>query len=325
MPSWKYTKGLHDIGNGCWAYLQPDGGWGWSNAGLVTDDNTSLLIDTLFDLRLTGEMLAAMRRATPAAATIDTLVNTHANGDHTFGNQLVTGARILTTQPVAEAMAHEDLDQLRSLLENASGEGVQFMREIFGAFDFSGIALPAASETFSGALDIRVGSKTVRLVDVGPAHTASDVLAYVPEDRVVYTGDILFAKAHPIIWAGPVRNWIKACDLILGWEVDVVVPGHGAIGDKSSVRALRDYLVWLETEARKRYDAGMNCEDAIYDIELGPYAEWMDSERMVVNLQTLYNEFSRTPPGALDYLAVWAAMSRYRKHQRASKISAPHP
>ena len=85
-----YTKGLHDLGNGCYAYLQPDGSWGWSNAGLVVDSGESLLVDTLFDLKLTAEMLEAMRRAEPkAAARIGTLVNTHSNGDHTFGNQLV--------------------------------------------------------------------------------------------------------------------------------------------------------------------------------------------------------------------------------------------
>ena len=93
MDKGRYTKGLHDLGNGCFAWLQPDGGWGWSNAGLVCDGGESLLVDTLFDLRLTAEMLAAMRRAAPAAARIGTLVNTHANGDHCYGNSAGRAAR----------------------------------------------------------------------------------------------------------------------------------------------------------------------------------------------------------------------------------------
>ena len=88
-----FTRGLHELGNGCFAFLQPDGGWGWSNAGLVTDAGASLLVDTLFDLALTREMLAAMRRATPAAERIGTLVNTHANGDHCYGNSCVRAPR----------------------------------------------------------------------------------------------------------------------------------------------------------------------------------------------------------------------------------------
>ena len=63
-----YEKGLHEVGDGVWAYLQPDGGWGWSNAGLGTSDGASLLVDTLFDLRLTAEMLEAMRARTAAAS-----------------------------------------------------------------------------------------------------------------------------------------------------------------------------------------------------------------------------------------------------------------
>jgi cyclase len=92
-----YTRGLHELGDGLYAYLQPDGGWGWSNAGLVTSHDQSLLIDTLFDLRLTAEMLDAMRGATPAAVHIDTVVNTHANGDHCYGNALVADSLIISS------------------------------------------------------------------------------------------------------------------------------------------------------------------------------------------------------------------------------------
>ena len=67
MTNWTYQQGLHELGNGIYAYLQPDGSWGWSNAGLVVAGERSLLVDTLFDLPLTRRMLDAMRRATPAA------------------------------------------------------------------------------------------------------------------------------------------------------------------------------------------------------------------------------------------------------------------
>src|SRR5262249_33647606 len=99
-----YTKGIHELGDGCFAYLQPDGGWGWSNAGLIVGDGTSLLVDTLFDRRLAGEMLDAMTPST-VAAPIPPLVNTHANGDHCFGNQLVEGAEIAPSTATAEEMA----------------------------------------------------------------------------------------------------------------------------------------------------------------------------------------------------------------------------
>ena len=71
----EYRLGLHEIGEGSFAYLQPDGGWGWSNAGLITSNGESLLVDTLFDLHLTRAMLNEMSKIT-SAAPISNLVNT---------------------------------------------------------------------------------------------------------------------------------------------------------------------------------------------------------------------------------------------------------
>ena len=67
MAQWPFTKGLHEVGPGLWAYIQPNGSWGWSNAGLIVDGDDTMLVDTLFDVKLTREMLDAMRRAVPAA------------------------------------------------------------------------------------------------------------------------------------------------------------------------------------------------------------------------------------------------------------------
>src|SRR6516162_6585403 len=99
----RYQKGLTEVADGVWAYLQPDGGWGWSNAGLVADGTAGLLVDTLFDLRLTAEMLDGMHRRLPDT-DIGTVVNTHANGDHYYGNQLLAGSRIVASRRAAEEM-----------------------------------------------------------------------------------------------------------------------------------------------------------------------------------------------------------------------------
>ena len=132
MISRGFDKGLHDLGGGCWAYLTPDGSWGWSNSGLVTDGDACLLVDTLFDLKLTGEMLAALRASIPAAKEIGLLVNTHADGDHTFGNQLVEGARIIGTQGTVDDFARFDPKVLETVCTNAEQYGAagQFMQEM---------------------------------------------------------------------------------------------------------------------------------------------------------------------------------------------------
>ena len=94
-----YEQGLSDLGAGSWAYLQPDGSWGWSNAGLITDGEGALLVDTLYDRPLTERMLRTMRASVPAAEHIEQLVNTHANGDHCNGNCCLPEAKSLPRRP----------------------------------------------------------------------------------------------------------------------------------------------------------------------------------------------------------------------------------
>jgi glyoxylase-like metal-dependent hydrolase (beta-lactamase superfamily II) len=311
-----FQKGLQDVGNGVYAYLQPDGSWGFSNAGLVTDGDRSLLVDTLFDLALTTEMLDAMRDAAPAARDIDTLVNTHANGDHCYGNQLVRDATIITSEATAEELSEVSPAMMAAMLENADelGEAGAFFRQVFGPFDFKGIELPPVSKTFRGALTVKVGDKRVELIEVGPAHTRGDVLVHVPDEGVVFTGDILFIEGTPIMWEGPVENWIAACDRIESLGAAVVVPGHGPITDRSGARAVRDYLVYIRDESRTRFDAGLSPEEAIADISLGDFSSWGDAERIAVNVHTLYREFSGSDerPNALELFGAMAAIARGR-------------
>jgi cyclase len=309
-----YTRGLHDVGDGLYAYLQPDGGWGWSNAGLIVDGESSLLVDTLFDLKLTGEMLDEMKRKVPQAGTIDTLVNTHANGDHTFGNQLAGGARIVASKQTAEEMMEFPPAALEALTEMAPQMGLtgEFMLECFGKFDFAGIELTPATETFNGTFDLRVGDKDVQLIEVGPAHTRGDTLVLVPGDRVLFSGDILFHGGHPIVWAGPVSNWIAACDRILEMDVDVIVPGHGPLADKEAIRELRSYFEYIEAEARKRFEAGMTVLEAAKDIALDKYASWGDAERVVVNVDSVYRELSESaePANPIELFGQMAQLAK---------------
>ncbi|HEU5375152.1 MAG TPA: MBL fold metallo-hydrolase [Ktedonobacteraceae bacterium] len=292
MSNRAYTRGLHDLGNSVYAYLQPDGSWGWSNAGIIVDGSASLLVDTLYDLKLTGTMLATMRQSIPAAAAIDMLVNTHANGDHCYGNQLVGATRIIASARTAEEMLEMPPERMAMLMKQASALGAfgTFASRIFAPFDFENITLTPPDSTFEGQLDLRVGTKTVRLLEVGPAHTRGDTLVYVPDDKVIFTGDILFVDSHPILWAGPVSNWIRACETILSLEVETIVPGHGPITDKQGVARLKGYFEYLFHETRRCYKAGLSVLDAAMTISMDAYATWLDRERVAINVASIYRE-----------------------------------
>lgn len=346
MPVHPYAKGLKSLGNEVYAWLQPDGSWGWNNAGLVVDSGQAMLIDTLWDLRLTREMLKAMADANPAARQIGQVVNTHANGDHCWGNQLVSGAEIIASRRGAAEMQEftpGTMNKLMGLsravtklgsagqllgrglaavgLAGPAGllQAAPFVSEIFGPFHFEEVTLTPPTRTFDGELTVTVGQKEVVLMEVGPAHTEGDVLAYIPADKVIFSGDILFIEGHPVMWAGPVGNWIRACERILALDVETIVPGHGPITDKAGVAALRDYLAFLEKEARARFNAGISVDDASLELARllvsSPYKHWNDAERVAVNVDTLYREF-RGQSTRTDVMVLFARMARLRKQMQ---------
>lgn len=304
-------RGLVDFGTGCYAWMQPDGSWGLSNAGLVTDGDQSLLVDTLFDRIRTEDMLRAMRGAAPRATRrFGALVNTHHNGDHCYGNECVDTPEIIASVRAADEMRHEPPGLLAGFMRAAPGLGDlgDYLVHCFGAFNFEGITPRLPDTTFTGTLTRHVGTKRVDLIEVGPAHTGGDVLVHVPADRTVFTGDILFINGHPILWAGPAANWIAACDRILAMDVDTIVPGHGPVTGKAGVRAARDYLAYITAEARTRFEAGLDPLEAARDIALGDYAAWGDAERIAVNVATLYREFGAPDvPGDAATLFGWMA------------------
>ncbi|MBO9601936.1 MAG: MBL fold metallo-hydrolase [Novosphingobium sp.] len=315
MANWPFRQGVHTIGDGVYGYVQPDGTWGWSNAGLVTSRGQTLLVDTLMSVPLTREMLGEFAKV-PGGDHIDKLVNTHANPDHFFGNGVVEGAEIIATATTRAEMAGFDPRALAGLSANwqAMGEMGEFLFETMGRqFDFSGVdELTLPTKTFDKTLTLTVGDKTVELTDLGPAHTDSDTIAFVREDRTVFTGDLLFNEGHPIVWAGPLSNWIAACDFIVGLDPEVVVPGHGPITDVGAVKNLKGYFEHLRDQARGRFEAGMDWRTAARDIPMKEYAHWTDPERVVANVYSLYKQWDpHLAPAPTPVL--FAEMNHYRK------------
>lgn len=283
-----YTLGAHRLGDHTQAWLVPDGTWGWSNAGLVTGDGESLLVDTLFDLTMTREMLNGLR-ATTADHPIRTVVNTHANGDHWFGNELVADAEIVASQATADEMPTNGPGLLQNLLAKDGPTG-EFARHIFGPFDFDDINPTPPTRTFQGQLDLEVGGTPVQVIELGPAHTEGDSVVWVPDDRVLYAGDLLFIGGTPISWAGPISNWITACDRMLELDPAFVVPGHGPVIAGHRIHEVRDYLTFVQDEAGRRYAKGMSAEDAMRDIALGQFDSLDEKGRIAQNILAVYYE-----------------------------------
>lgn len=301
----RFAGGLRPVAEGTWAWLQPNGEWGESNAGLVVGDGHALLIDTLWDPQLTERMLGAMHDVSDIP--IGTLVNTHSDGDHVWGNQLVRGAQIVSTEAAARVIEEESPEALERF--RAAGRGLralgsvlrlrpartvgEYFEGMVAPYDFTTVDLTPPDRVFGGELALDVGGREVRLVEVGPAHTPGDLIALVPDAGVIFAADILFVGVTPVMWAGPVENWVAALDLILDDDAATIVPGHGPVCGKAEVEAVRRYWVWLESATRRRLGSGMSVTAAAADIVASDefrhaeWAAWDCPERILVNLATL--------------------------------------
>lgn len=299
MADVPYTAGLHRLTSHTYAYLHPVGSWGQSNCGVVVGDGEGVLIDTQFTVPLTRNLCDALAAELPRTI-IGTVVNTHANGDHCWGNELFPDAEIIGSESAAHQMAREVPPHTLAVLAGANppdGPLGAYMRRFFGSYDFSGITVTPPTRTFTGQLRLTVGAGTVvDLVEVGPAHTDGDIIVLVPDEGVVFTGDILFVGDHPIMWEGVLDNWLAACTRIVESGASQVVPGHGPVVGPAEVVRFRDYLEYVGEQAAVRYRAGMPYWEAALDIPMAAYADWGHRERLVITLAAVYRELGLDEP-----------------------------
>ena len=317
MPKLTYTHGLTQVSPHTYAYLQPDGGWGWSNSGLIVGNRETLLVDTLFDLRLTQRMLDDMQPA--LTAPIRTLVNTHHNGDHCYGNELVPEAEIVSHRACRDEMIKIPPAVIAQLM-TAFGDSPagRYARECFQAFDFSNITLTPPTRVFNDRLTLTVDDHPVELVYLGPAHTSGDIIAHYPHERVVFVGDLLFHLCTPIIWEGTCAQWVAALDAILALDVDHIVPGHGPLADKAGVQLQKDYMQYVWDHAQELFNRDVPVEEAIRKIDLGTYADWGESERIAANVMRFYQEFAGQEHVEVNYLEAFQRMAEIYYAAQAS-------
>jgi cyclase len=332
-----FEGGLHEVAPRTFAWLQPNGDLGESNAGLVVSDGEGLLVDTLWDVRLTRRMLDAMAPST-ASAPITQLVNTHSDGDHWWGNQLLPDADRITSSASAAVMAHDEgapaqferLKRLAGMLDRQSEarlpRTVRRRMRVFGSYvsgmcspyDFTDVKLTGPTETFEERRTLAVGARVVDLIFVGPAHTPGDLIVWVPDVRVVFAADIGFIGVTPVMWAGPMANWLTAIETIAALEPDVVVPGHGPVCGIAELEAVGDYWRWLEASARPHFANGASAYAAAEAIATGddfraqPGAGWVAPERIVINCHLLRREAAerRKPVAPLQRILLFEQVGR---------------
>jgi cyclase len=290
-PMPKFDTGMVELGDGLYAYLQWDGGWGVSNAGVVVGDDGLTVIDALMAPSMTRRFIGAMREV--SRAPFRTLINTHAHADHTNGNQFIEGAEIVASEAcrgemTAAARAAQGAAAKRAPGDRGPKPG--WIRDEWWP-ELAEVRSTPPTTTFSDHLTLRPGGRTIELHHYGPAHTLGDALVYFPASKVLFAGDLAFFYAMPLC-RGDMENWVRVCDIIRDMDIETIVPGHGPLGTKRELEDMQEYLAFMVRETRAAFDEGLTREQAAQRIDIGDWAKWPEAERKEMNIATLYAMWS---------------------------------
>ena len=278
---------LEEVADGVFAWIQPDGTWWLNNAGAVTGGDGTLIVDTCATEARTRRFLDAVDAAT-GGAPVRFAVNTHEHGDHTYGNSLLPDEAAL--------IGHEVMRQ--HLLVDFLIDGCPPAWEPVP--EWGNVTRRVPTIVTRTDLTVHSGSRRIDLIHPGhPAHTEGDLVAWLPEERVLFTGDLLFVGLTPLVFAGSVDGAMRTLEWIAGFGPDVVVPGHGALtgaGDLPGVLAEHEryyrFVLALADEGRA---GGLTPLEVATDADLGEFAGWSDAERLVLNLHRVYADAEGRP------------------------------
>ncbi len=279
--------------------MQPDGTWWINNTGFVTGPQGVFSIDACSTERRTRAYLAAIRQVTPAP--VRTVLNTHHHGDHTFGNCLFPGAAIV---------AHE----------RARQEAIAFGPPRDLAFwdgpDWGDLSLDPPFVTFTDQIAVHAGDLRADVRYVGTAaHTTNDSIVWIPDRSVLFCGDLVFNGGTPFLLMGSVAGAVDVLEQVLRpLGARTIVPGHADPCSTTMwpIEATLDYLRFVLDVAAQAVAAGLSPLDAARDTDLGRFAGWADSERIVGNLHRACAELTGTPRGGpIDIASALADMVAY--------------
>jgi cyclase len=229
---------------------------------------------------------------------VRTLVNTHHHGDHTNGNCLFADAVVV---------GH------RNCRDGVRAQVIGGLDAVFGAVDWGDLQIRPPTVTFEDRLDLYAGDRRVELHHLGtPAHTTGDVVAWLPDDGVLFAGDLVFNGGTPFVLMGSVDGAIEACDRVREFGATTIVPGHGEPCGPAVVDDVQRYLRFVREVAVGAREAGLSPLEAAREIDLGEFANLHDRERIVGNLHRAMLELGGAVRGTpIDVPTAFADMITY--------------
>ncbi|MBK7722847.1 MAG: MBL fold metallo-hydrolase [Austwickia sp.] len=279
--SFEPPRQAREVSDGIYAYIQPDGSWWINNTGFLVGRRGVISVDACATQRRTQAYLDTI--ATVTDQPVRTLVNTHHHGDHTFGNYLFPTATIVGYEGIREGIA---------------AWGAPRDLPLWTPVDWGDIELEPPFLTFTETIKLYVDDLETQVQYIGtPAHTTNDSVLWVPDRRVLFSGDVIFNGGTPFLVQGSVSGMLVALARIRELNPEVIVPGHGPVTDPAIVERLEGYVRFVQDVAARGRAAGLTPLETAREVDLGEYADLLDSERIVGNLHRAYAELDGLPPG----------------------------
>lgn len=270
---------LKELSKGIYAYVQLDGSWGLNNPGFIVGKKGVFLVDTCFTEHRSRALKAAITSVTDKP--VRTIMNTHHHGDHTWGNYLYPEATIVGHRLCREATID-------------TGLGVQ---AFFPTANWGHIDVEPAFLTFEDELTMWVDDLRVEIKFVGPAHTTNDSIAWVPERKLLFSGDLVFNRCTPFIVQGSLQGHLRGLQRLRALQPEVIVSGHGDVCGPEGIENAIAYLQFVQQSAQAAWDAGLTPIQAAKKADLGRFGEWHEKERFVANLHRAFSEIRGEPLG----------------------------
>ena len=292
---------LIEVADRVFAYIQPDGTWYINNTGFVVGDESVISVDACSTEKRTRAYRDRIAAVTPAPVT--TLVNTHHHGDHTYGNFVFSPATIVAQENCrAELLAY----------------GFPGNTGVWEPVDWGEVRVAPPTLTFTDRVRLWSGDRPVEVSYVGQAaHTSNDSLVWLPEQEVLFCGDLLFNGGTPFLLMGSVRGAIEVLTSVVApIPARVIVPGHGAPCDHELITTVVGYLEFVLATARQGIEAGLAPLELARQTDLGEYDGWLDRERIVGNLHRAYADLGARE--GVDLLAALKDMVTFNGGQPLS-------
>lgn len=281
-----------EVADNVFAAISPYRGVSWANAGFI-NKGSGLVYDTFFDLFHAREMREVYEEVSGKKLPAY-VVNSHYNSDHTWGNKVFSDSCIIMHKNAEQERLSENIQWIDGLIKRGKDStestlGERYLAMQFEGFDLTGVEWVQPSIEIDHDINIHLGDTEVNVFSVAPAHSWSDLLLWLPKEKVLFAGDIVFEGCTTYSEEG-ILNWVKVLDRIINEiKPEVVVPGHGKICDLAFVQEQRDYMMNLLDQFNKYYDDEIDPISLAIKIDISKYLHWIQPERVLTSVNAMVN------------------------------------